>query len=127
MSKAEILLELPKLELADRREIFERICDMEESDLLNGSLPTAEEKALLDRELEAYMCDGVLYPDFTKRPTPDNPVFKLEGISDPNGNVSIRSNKSPGELHARAAGHRAESQGCLCIQSAWVRRQGLYP
>jgi putative addiction module component (TIGR02574 family) len=54
MSKAEILLELPKLELADRREIFERICDMEESDLLNGSLPTAEEKALLDRELEAY-------------------------------------------------------------------------
>ena len=54
MSKAEILLELPKLELADRREIFERICDMEERDLLNGSLPTAEEKALLDRELEAY-------------------------------------------------------------------------
>ena len=41
----------------------------------------------------------------------DNPVFKLEGISDPNGNVSIRSNKSPGELHARAAGHRAESSG----------------
>ena len=54
MSKAEILLELPKLELADRREIFERICDMEERDLLNGSLPTVEEKALLDRELEAY-------------------------------------------------------------------------
>ncbi len=53
MSKAEILLELPKLELADRREIFERICDMEERDLLNGSLPTAEEKALLDREWEA--------------------------------------------------------------------------
>jgi putative addiction module component (TIGR02574 family) len=54
MSKAEILLELPKLEFADRREIFERICDMEERDLLNGSLPTAEEKALLDRELELY-------------------------------------------------------------------------
>ena len=54
MNKAEILQELPKLELADRREIFERICDMEERDLLNGSLPTAEEKALLDRELEAY-------------------------------------------------------------------------
>ena len=54
MSKAEILLELPKLEVADRREIFERICDMEARDLLNGSLPTAEEKALLDRELETY-------------------------------------------------------------------------
>ena len=54
MSKAEILLELPKLELAERREIFERICDMEERDLLNGSLPTAKEKALLDHELELY-------------------------------------------------------------------------
>jgi putative addiction module component (TIGR02574 family) len=54
MSKAEILLELPKLELEERREIFERICDIEERDLLNGGQPTAEEKALLDRELEAY-------------------------------------------------------------------------
>ena len=57
MSKAEILLELPKLELAERREIFACICDMEERDLLNGSLPTAEEKILLDRELEAYRQD----------------------------------------------------------------------
>jgi len=54
MSKADILLELPKLELEDRREIFERICDIEERELLNGSLPTAEEKSLLDRELEEY-------------------------------------------------------------------------
>ena len=50
----EILAELPKLELADRREIFDRICEMEERDLLLGSQPTAEEKALLDRELEEY-------------------------------------------------------------------------
>ena len=54
MSKVEILAELPKLELADRREIFDRICEMEERDLLLGSQPTAEEKALLDRELEEY-------------------------------------------------------------------------
>ena len=54
MSKMEILAELPKLELADRREIFDRICEMEEHDLLNGSSATAEEKALLDRELEEY-------------------------------------------------------------------------
>jgi len=54
MSKMEILAELPKLELADRREIFDRICEMEERDLLLGSQPTAEEKALLDRELEEY-------------------------------------------------------------------------
>jgi putative addiction module component (TIGR02574 family) len=54
MSKMKILAELPKLKLADRREIFDRICEMEERDLIRGSQPTAEEKALLDRELEEY-------------------------------------------------------------------------
>jgi putative addiction module component (TIGR02574 family) len=53
MSKKEILAELPKLNIADRREIFDRICEMEESDVLNGTV-TPEEKALLDRELEEY-------------------------------------------------------------------------
>lgn len=53
MSKMEILAELPKLDMADRREIFDRLCDMEERDLLNGGA-TPEEKALLDRELEEY-------------------------------------------------------------------------
>jgi hypothetical protein len=54
MSKAEIISELPKLGLAERREIFERICELEDQDLLNGDQPAAEEKALLDRELEEY-------------------------------------------------------------------------
>ena len=53
MSKMEILAELPKLPVADRREIFDQLCEMEERDLLNGGA-TAEEKALLDRELEEY-------------------------------------------------------------------------
>ncbi|HEV2436365.1 MAG TPA: addiction module protein [Verrucomicrobiae bacterium] len=53
MSKVEILAELPKLGVADRREIFDHLCDLEERDLLNGSV-TPEEKALLDRELEEY-------------------------------------------------------------------------
>jgi len=53
MSKMEILAELPKLELADRREIFDRICEIEERDLLTGGA-TDEEKALLDRELAEY-------------------------------------------------------------------------
>jgi len=53
MSKMEILAELPRLELADRREIFDRICEIEERDLLTGGA-TDEEKALLDRELEDY-------------------------------------------------------------------------
>ena len=39
----EILAELPKLELADRREIFDRICEIEERDLLTGGA-TDEEK-----------------------------------------------------------------------------------
>jgi hypothetical protein len=54
MSKAEILNELPKLGLGERREIFERIGELEEQDLLKGGEPTAEEKALLDRELEEF-------------------------------------------------------------------------
>ncbi len=57
MSKAEILAELPKLKLAERREIFDRICEIEEMELLHGSEPTAEEKELLDRELEDYRND----------------------------------------------------------------------
>ena len=54
MSKSEILQELPKLKAEERREIFERLCDMEELALLNGAEPSEEEKALLDRELEEY-------------------------------------------------------------------------
>ena len=54
MSKSEILRELPKLALEERREIFERICELEENELLKGGQPTAEEKALLDREWEDY-------------------------------------------------------------------------
>ena len=49
----EILAELPKLPVADRREIFDQLCDLEERDLVN-SVATPEEKALLDRELEEY-------------------------------------------------------------------------
>jgi putative addiction module component (TIGR02574 family) len=53
MSKKEILAELPNLDVQERREIFDRICEMEERDLLNGVV-TPEEKLLLDRELEEY-------------------------------------------------------------------------
>lgn len=54
MSKVEILAELSNLKLEDRREIFERIGELEDHDLLHGGEPMAEEKALLDRELEEY-------------------------------------------------------------------------
>jgi hypothetical protein len=52
MSQEEILQELPKLDADARRAIFDRLCEMEEQDLLHE--PTAEEKALLDRELEEF-------------------------------------------------------------------------
>lgn len=53
MSKAEILNELLRLKAGERREIFDRLCEIEESDLLQGA-PTTEEKTLLDQELEDY-------------------------------------------------------------------------
>lgn len=52
MSQAEILQELPKLGARARREIFDRLCEMEEQDLLLE--PTAEEKNLLDGELADF-------------------------------------------------------------------------
>jgi len=54
VSKSDILNELPRLKSAERREIFDRLCEIEEIDLLQGGSPTAEEKALLDQELEDY-------------------------------------------------------------------------
>ena len=54
MSKSAILDELPKLGKADRREILERICEIEEADLLRGAAIESDEKAILDREFEEY-------------------------------------------------------------------------
>lgn len=53
MSKSEILAELLRLNWEDRRAIFDRLCEMEERDVLTGTA-TPEEKALFDRELEEY-------------------------------------------------------------------------
>lgn len=57
MSKNEILEELPRLKAEELREIFERICEMEEMALLSGAGPSPDEKALLDSELEGYRSD----------------------------------------------------------------------
>ena len=58
MSKAEILAELPKLKAEDRKQVFERLCELEEADLLHGVGPTPEEKAMLDAALAQFQCDG---------------------------------------------------------------------
>ncbi len=57
MSKSDILEQLPNLGQGDRREILERIWEMEEADLLKGAQPDADEKALLDREFEEYQAN----------------------------------------------------------------------
>ena len=57
MSKAEILAELPKLEAAERTQVFERLCELQERDLLQGLGPTPEEKRLLDQALAEFERD----------------------------------------------------------------------
>ena len=54
MSKIEILQELPHLLATDRREILDRLWDLEEGDVLHADEPTADEKALLDEALADY-------------------------------------------------------------------------
>ena len=58
MSKTEILAELPKLKAEERRQIYERLCELQEQDLLNGAGPSEEEKKLLDAALAEYEKDG---------------------------------------------------------------------
>jgi hypothetical protein len=58
MSHAEILAELPKLKAEERTQVFQRLCELQEQDLLNGVGPTAEERKLLDDALEEFQRDG---------------------------------------------------------------------
>ena len=58
MSKAEILAELPKLKAEERTQVFERLCELQEDDLLLGVGPTAEEKRMLDEALAEFQRDG---------------------------------------------------------------------
>ena len=58
MSKAEILAELPKLKAEERTQVFERLCELQERDLLQGHGPTPEGKRLLDQALAEFERDG---------------------------------------------------------------------
>lgn len=58
MSKAEILAEIAQLGVDDRRQIFERLCELQDEDLLRGVGPTDAEKELLDAEEAAFERDG---------------------------------------------------------------------
>jgi hypothetical protein len=57
MSKAEILAELPKLKADERQQVYERLCELQDQDLLNGSGPSQEEKRMLDAALAEFEKD----------------------------------------------------------------------
>lgn len=57
MTSNEILAELPKLGVDESAKVFDRLCELQEQDILHGLQPTDAEKELLDRELEEYERD----------------------------------------------------------------------
>jgi len=70
MSKAELLEEFTKLTSAERSELWDALWTLEERQLLGISTPTAEEKAVLDREMEDYQKDphaGTPWPEVEAR------------------------------------------------------------
>jgi hypothetical protein len=58
MSKAEILEELPKLSPSERSQLFARLAELHEADLIGGDEPTATERQALDEALEEFERDG---------------------------------------------------------------------
>lgn len=58
MSTADIIAKLSYLDADERRQILERLLELEEQDLLNGIDPTREEKALLDHAVAEFERDG---------------------------------------------------------------------
>lgn len=63
MSKAQILEELPKLSVSDRSQLFARLAELHEADLLAGGSPTQAERQALDEALA----------DFERDPSPGEP------------------------------------------------------
>jgi len=59
MSKAEILAELPRLRAEERTQVFQRLCELQDDDLLHGVFePSVEEKHILDQALAEFERDG---------------------------------------------------------------------
>jgi hypothetical protein len=57
MSKAEILEELPRLTASDRSQLFARLAEIHEADLLEGIAPTPAERQALDEALAEFERD----------------------------------------------------------------------
>jgi len=58
MSKTEILAELPKLKAEERTQVLQRLCELQDDDLLHGVGPSAAEKKILDQALAEFERDG---------------------------------------------------------------------
>ena len=58
MGKVEILAELPKLRADERSQVFARLCELQEQDLIRGVGPSEEERKLLDQALAEFERDG---------------------------------------------------------------------
>ncbi|MGA2540470.1 MAG: hypothetical protein ABSG78_02780 [Verrucomicrobiota bacterium] len=58
MSKVEILAELPRLSAGDRAQLFARLAELHEADLITGDEPTPAERKILDEALAAFERDG---------------------------------------------------------------------
>jgi hypothetical protein len=70
MSKTEILEALTHLTAADRGDVWECLWALEERGLVQDRGPSDTEKAILDRELEAYQRDrdgGSTWPEVAAR------------------------------------------------------------
>ena len=63
MSKSQILEELPRLTVSDRSQLFARLAELHEADLLDGGAPAPAEREALD---EAFA-------DFERDPGPGEP------------------------------------------------------
>jgi len=57
MSKAEILEELPKLSPSERTQLFARLSELHEADLISGSEPSDAERKILDEAFEEFTRD----------------------------------------------------------------------
>ena len=57
MSKAQILEELPRLTVSDRSQLFARLAELHEADLLDGGAPAPAERQALDEALAEFERD----------------------------------------------------------------------
>lgn len=57
MSKTQILDELPRLTVSDRSQLFARLAELHEADLLDGGAPTPAERQALDEAFAEFEKD----------------------------------------------------------------------